>query len=813
LVTYDAGVVPCHLIQDAAELDRLAAALATAERVVIDTETPVDGPRAGHLRVLSIAVRGALDETASDSVGAEFPVEPHADRLGREQVFVVDARDVDPVLLAPVLAGVTADAWNADFDARVLDAAVWKSADTTDGITWWDAQLADALLYQGRSGFNWYHGLAWATRHYLGVDLEGKGTVQLSYRPEADLTDAQVSYAAADAVYTMWVGDRLRHELATAELEEVCEIEQAARPFLDQMQRSGLPFDWPGWRAELDRIDQRRRQVLTDLAMMTGGGQGSLFEPTVEPNWNPASDQQVRSALNQWAGTEVERWTQATLGRARHLTNFDSVTAAVLKEIGGPLSTSLLEFRNLTKILSTYGESIHEHLHDDGRIRPQYLQVVGTNTGRLASRNPNAQNLTPKMKPFIRPSDPDRVFVHADLSQAELRFLAQVADDQALRAAFARGVDVHVSTAATMFGFDPDELRACDPDRYKHLRQIAKALNFGIAYGSGAASLARSLTAEGTPTTRDEADALLEQYRRTYPGTAAWAQQRIAEIDDIARTVSAIDWPQSLRLARGFPTVSQLRRDLRADQGYWPDAEEIADLHPDRLTVERPTLVNEIDWLLGYSAPVALNGDGLPFSFASRTLAGRRQQFNLHLDRLFLATVVDAVTAPGGEMERVRRDFERDHGVQLEPIGSDDESSTRVARQFDDRSLRRLYVESLVESVGWPRTQQFLSRAAKQRVSAMVNAWRNAPIQGGVADIMLVAYADLHRRLGRFQDAVPVQTVHDSITVECAVDDAPALMGELAAALEAASRRFCPDVVPKADVDIRRSLSDADRIS
>ena len=95
----------------------------------------------------------------------------------------------------------------------------------------------------------------------------------------------------------------------------------------------------------------------------------------------------------------------------------------------------------------------------------------------------------------------------------------------------------------------------------------------------------------------------------------------------------------------------------------------------------------------------------------------------------------------------------------------------------------------------------------------MVNAWRNAPIQGGVADIMLVAYADLDQRLRRYPGAVPVQTVHDSIVIECDRADAPALVEEVRDALELASLRFCPDVTPKADVDIRSSLADADVIA
>ncbi len=789
----DASEVPCRLIDDPTLLAEVEKALSVAERVAIDTEVPIAGPGVGRMRVMSVATR-------SDD--------------GTEAAFVIDARDVDPTLLAPLLTGITADAWNAHFDARVIDRAVWQQADTTDGLRWWDAQLADALLFQGRSGFTWYHGLAWATRHYLGVEIDGKGTVQLSYQQLDDLSEEQVRYAAADAVYTMWVGDRLRRELAAAGLETVCEIEQAARPFLDQMQRTGLPFDWPGWRAELDQLEHQRGEVLTRLAMMTGGGQASLFEPTVQPTWNPASDAQVREALNRWAADDVRAWTALRFGQARPLTKYDSVTAAVLREISGDVANALLEFRTLSKTLSTYGESIHEHVHDDGRMRPQYLQVVGTNTGRLASRNPNAQNLTPRMKPFVRPHDGARVFVYADMSQAELRYLAQVAEDEALRAAFARGDDVHVSTAATMFGFDAAALEASDPQRFKHLRQIAKALNFGIAYGSGAAALARSLSAEGTPTTKSEAENLLDQYRRTYPGVAAWARDRIAEIDGLRTTTDTIDWSQSLRLARGYRELADRRRAFRAGNGRWPTPAELVDSHPDRVTTDTETLTAETEWLLQYQAPVALTASGEPFVFASRTLSGRRQQFNLHLDRLLLVAAVDAVRSTSPDLARVRSLFERDHGLYLDANAGDGvDPETRLAREFDDRSLRVAYVDAVVTELGQETAYRILDRAAKERVSAMVNAWRNAPIQGGVADIMLVAYADLHRRLGRFQHAVPVQTVHDSVTIECRRVDAEAVAAEVVEALEAAARRFCPDVVPKADVDIRRSLAEADSLS
>ena len=787
-MTRDPSGVRSTFVNHASQLHVLHDALVGAERVAIDTEVPIDGPKAGELRVMSVATRSTT---------------------GATQTFVVDARDLDPTLLQPVLTGVTADAWNANFDARVIDAAVWQSSDTTPHLRWWDAQLGDALIHQGQSGVSWYHGLAWAAEHYLGLTATGKGTVQLSYTAYDDLSEEQIAYAAADAIETLWVADAIRQELHEAGLEQISDIEMHARPFLDQMERTGLPFDWPGWKAELDLMADQQRQVIGKLAVLTGGGQGTLFDDVVEPSWNPGSDRQVKAALNRWSEPEVLGWTTRRFRQARLLDETDSVTATVLREIGGELSTALLDYRSLTKTLTTYGESIHEHLHDDGRLRPQYLQVVGTNTGRLASRNPNAQNFTPRMLPHMRSDDPERVFVYADLSQAELRYLAQVADDRPLIDAFAADVDVHVSTAASMFDVDADALLRDDPERFRHLRKIAKALNFGIAYGTGASALARSLTAEGSPTSVDEATELLAQYRRTYPGTAAWAEDRIAEIRSIAEDTREINWELTLRLARGFRTVNEIRRGFRRDQNRWPSADEILDLHPDALRTERHALHDEISWLLKYSAPVALLPDGTPFTFASRTLSGRRQQFNLHLDRLFLVAITDAVRSNNGELMRVRSAFAHEHNLDLDR-SPDELGDSDIARMFEERSLRVRYVDAISRAVGADAAGRILGRAAKDRASAMVNAWRNAPIQGGVADIMLCAYGDLAERLRALPSARPVQTVHDSVVIECDKADAVAVANEVRGALEAASLRFCPEVTPKADIDVRSSLSDSD---
>ncbi len=156
----------------------------------VDTETVYNpeafsGPNSnpGALRVISAATRN---------------------KDGLDHAWVLDVREIEPLSLAAALSEVKADAWNAGFDARVLDRDLFEPArqngKSLESMTWWDAQLADALLHQGRTGFGFYHGLAWATEWYLGLHVEGKGSTQLSYTESDPLTVEQVTYAAADAV-------------------------------------------------------------------------------------------------------------------------------------------------------------------------------------------------------------------------------------------------------------------------------------------------------------------------------------------------------------------------------------------------------------------------------------------------------------------------------------------------------------------------------------------------------------------------------------------------------------------------------------
>ncbi len=797
-------------------VDALRASTARA----MDTETdfePREAETRSHvpkLRVISAATRA---------------------RDGTERAWVVDVGGHDLVELAMALheglrvPDLASDAWNATFDDRVIDTHLMEPAAAAGAavgsLRWWDAQLADALLHQGLTGFSFFHGLAWAAERYLGLSVEGKATTQFSFGANGPLSDRQVAYAAADAVETLWVSTVLRERLAEAGLEEVCRLEQDARPFLDRMERAGLPFDVDGWEAELAELAERRTDVLTHLAELTGGGQGDLFGGGLEPSWNPDSEQQARGVLNRFAADEVEAWTTKTDGHARPLAPTDSLGASVLAGIGGELCSALLAYRDLSKTLSTYGHTMAEHLWADGRLHPEYLQVVGTNTGRLASRNPNAQNFTPRLKPYMKPP-PSRVFVYSDLSQAELRFATQLASDEGLRSAFEQGLDIHTATAERMFGVQldgPAGLAALDRPRYEEFRTKAKRINFGILYGQRGAGLSRGLTDAGVPTSRAEADELIEAYLDAYPGIAAWVDERDRFIGHFAATELDADWQLTLRLGQLWPRTDEARRALRNQQRRHHSAAEVHDavlansstaaIDSGQLRGDGDASIGDVDvaevaWALSFSAPVVVRSDGSPLSFSSRTPAGRRQQFTFSVDWVLgeAAAVVGCSTKPR-PAEVWRRVLQR---FELAPPDPASAGTLRpaVEKLLEQRHLRRAVVDEVGVSMGLADQQFLLQRALHTRVGQMANAYRNAPVQGGVADVMLDAYGRLASVLARYPSAAAVQTVHDSVVVECDESEARALAVEVKQALEDAMSRWCPDVPTRADTDLRTSLSE-----
>lgn len=189
-----------------------------------------------------------------------------------------------------------------------------------------------------------------------------------------------------------------------------------------------------------------------------------------------------------------------------------STSAEVLDKLKKyhPIIEDILEYRQVTKLKSTYVDGLLKVADGAGLVHTTFKQT-GTATGRLSSAEPNLQNipirteLGRELRKFFIPTTPDRVLIDADYSQIELRLLADIAGDTAMREAFISGFDIHTDTASRVFGVDKDHVTV-------ELRKKAKAINFGIMYGMGEHSLSEDLHIS-----RAEAKSYIDSYLNSYP--------------------------------------------------------------------------------------------------------------------------------------------------------------------------------------------------------------------------------------------------------------------------------------------------------
>jgi DNA polymerase I-like protein with 3'-5' exonuclease and polymerase domains len=911
----DLSQVPVRQITSAADLAALdevfdATLVALDTETVFDPDNPtdleVDGP--GAWRVLSLAARladgseqafvidmGHVPAAAVQNTFTRFTLHrlrrhvASGATLPSSLTELLELGDLDALdaLSSPYgqlrldldrvrfEIGAEAVVWNANFDRHVL------ARDGVDAVFLRDAMLYQAVLDLGRAGIRFYTGLAKAARAHLGVDLDGKGSTQLSYREVADqpeLSPEQVRYAALDAVVTLRLFERLAAQVEADGLSETVELEVGAQRFIDNLTRFGLPLDIDGWREHLATSEMSKAQVEATLASLTGA-QTDLFG-ALDLGWTPSKDADIRRVLNEHATDRVRAYFAAKEGSPRLLGKQDSVDKTVMTQIGGEVAAAILSWKKFEKVRSTYGEDLVELADPAGRLHPRYLQAIVA-TGRLASNRPNAQNLSPEMKPFIRPPA-GRVFVYADLGQAELRMLAQVSGDPVLRQAFHDGADIHVTTAQGMFKVDVasliaaaslDDARLRDTaealvarnliqlpaaaeasattlsvsdrlveretlvstlSRYgSGLRSRGKTLNFGVCYGLRANSLATQLSTAGVPTDRSEAEQLLSLYDQAYPGIATWLKARDEFIATLAATPPAVDFAATWELLEWHSPVERAERKLRKQLHRRPDAVEIGDELTSRTelaalvaaeagvdpsdTVKLDALVSAelarrcevIERVRSFPAAVLLGPDGAAVSFESRTPAGRRRLFNIHASAWVREMAMVAAKSQKPRPLALRQQFEVSRNVKL----SDDKNPKRTVAfaQLKKRltdALARDYVAMVRSEM--PEAMAWLQQAGlSEAVKALGNQYRNAPIQGGVADAALWAYAEIQRHLDAFfPGAFGVQTVHDSITIECDRADAQAIAAMLQSVMEAGLARYTPDVPAVADLKVLSCLDE-----
>ena len=229
-----------------------------------------------------------------------------------------------------------------------------------------------------------------------------------------------------------------------------------------------------------------------------------------------------------------------------------STNADVLEKLRyeAPIVDAVLEYRQFTKLKSTSADGLLKAIDPDGRVRTSFQMTV-TATGRLSSTEPNLQNIPTRtdlgseIRRMFVPAE-GCVLVDADYSQIELRLLAHISGDEAMRAAFTSGGDIHTATAAQVFHVDPADVTP-------EMRRSAKAVNFGIVYGISAFSLSQDIGVSVA-----EAKAYMEAYFATFPGVRRY-------MDSVVETAKETGYVETIfHRRRDLPELTSSNRNLRA---------------------------------------------------------------------------------------------------------------------------------------------------------------------------------------------------------------------------------------------------------
>jgi DNA polymerase-1 len=417
------------------------------------------------------------------------------DGAGLAQVPIRPALD----LLKPLLedASLLKIGHNIKFDALVMK---------RHGITLRpldDTMLISYVLDAGRGA----HGMDTLSERHLGhTCIAFEKVLDLAPGKKGEKNFAQVpiekaaEYAAEDADVTLRLWMKLKPRLAAERLSAVYEtLERPLVPVIAGMEQAGIRVD----RAVLSRLSSTFAQSLTRLEDEINGLVGHKF--------NLGSPKQLGELLFDRLQLPGGKRTKSGQWETRAGLLDDLAANEDVPESARGLINKMLEWRQLSKLLSTYTDALPHFIHKDtGRIHTSYA-LASTTTGRLASYDPNLQNIPVRTKEgreirtaFI--AEAGNTLVSADYSQIELRVLAHIADIPQLKRAFADGLDIHAMTASEMFGVP---VKGMPPD----VRRRAKAINFGIIYGISAFGLANQLGIS-----REEAGAYIKTYFERFPG-------------------------------------------------------------------------------------------------------------------------------------------------------------------------------------------------------------------------------------------------------------------------------------------------------
>jgi DNA polymerase-1 len=478
-------------------LDRWIALIRERGYVAVDTETT------------------SLDEMQAELVGISLAVVPGeacyipvghkvggADDLFGSNELAEGQLPLDDVLAAlkPVLedASILKIGQNMKYDAKIFARHGVRVAPIDDTM------LMSYALYSGLHN----HGMDALSERYLGhipipiKSLLGGGKSAITF-DRVPLEDA-VKYAGEDADVTLRLWQTFKPQLHRAQVTTVYEtLERPLVPVLAQMEMNGVEVDRDTLSRMSNAFAQKMAALEDEIHTLAGG------------KFNVGSPKQLGEILFDQMGLD---------GGKKGKTGAYATGADVLEDLaaeGHELPARVLDWRQLSKLKSTYTDALQQHINPEtGRVHTSYVQT-GANTGRLASTDPNLQNIPVRTEEgrrireaFIAPKG--KVLLSLDYSQIELRILAHIAGIESMKQAFRDGEDIHAATASEMFDVPRDQMT---PD----VRRQAKAINFGVIYGISGFGLARNLRIP-----RAEAQGFIDRYFEKYPGIKEYMDDTVA---------------------------------------------------------------------------------------------------------------------------------------------------------------------------------------------------------------------------------------------------------------------------------------------
>ena len=554
---------------DSAEIKEEVSQFEPTEPVIVRTQAQLDALvqklNAANLIAFDVETTG-LDKTTAELVGVCLAVEPPVayyipvghlaneaqSDSGQMSLFAGETELAEGQLPLQTVLDALHDSFtnpnigkvahNAKYDYTILDRYGLRTTPIT-----FDTMIAEWLTDPATK----HKGLKDLSRHRLGAEMTeiksliGKGKSQITFA-EVPIEDA-APYGAADADMTLRLVAPLQEEIGKKGLAKILDLEMPLIPVLSAMEQEGIGID-------LDFF----RQMSQDLAARLRQLEAKIHEIAGEP-FNINSTQQMSDILFKKLGYPVERLKKTRSGFYSTAANVLESLKATEQEKKTGMITAILEYRELGKLKSTYVDALPELVNKkDGRIHTSFNQT-GAITGRIASSNPNLQNIPIRSevgqqirRGFV--SKPGHIFLAADYSQVELRILAHVSQDAALLEAFRQDQDIHSTTAAAVYSIDLADVTY-------NQRRFAKAVNFGLIYGMGAFRLARD-----SELTLAEAENYIKDYFARFPGIQKYLDETKQKARDDGYVETLLGRRRYFEVFKSQQSGSNVQARLRAER-------------------------------------------------------------------------------------------------------------------------------------------------------------------------------------------------------------------------------------------------------